>query len=71
MGPGCSRSGPSPASGVPHLLYHSLNTDPYGVGDLVASLGGLALGVVLPVAVLWLTWPRAADRSPEAVGARR
>ena len=38
--------------GAPHLVYHALNTEGLAAGDLVASLGGLALFVVLPVTVL-------------------
>ncbi|MEM8923138.1 MAG: hypothetical protein AAGD35_06520 [Actinomycetota bacterium] len=46
--------------GVPHLVYHALNTDGLSGGDIVASLGGLALYVVLPTSVL-LRLPDAAD----------
>lgn len=42
-------------SGLPHLVYHSLNRAGYDVADQVGSLGGLALGVVLPLVVLLLT----------------
>ncbi len=38
--------------GLPHLLYHLFNTDGYSGGDLVASIGGLVLFAVLPVAAL-------------------
>ena len=38
--------------GVPHLVYHLLNTDGLGAVDVVANLGGLALFVVLPATVL-------------------
>lgn len=40
------------AYGVPHLVYHALNTDGFDAADLVASLGGLALFAVLPVAIV-------------------
>lgn len=41
--------------GAPHLIYHVFNTDGLSTGDLVASLGGLAVFVVLPLTVL--VWP--------------
>lgn len=37
--------------GLPHLIYHLVNTDGLGAGDLTASLAGLALFVALPIAV--------------------
>lgn len=40
------------AYGVPHLIYHAWNADDLGVGDLAASLGGLVLFAVLPIAIL-------------------
>lgn len=39
--------------GAPHLVYHVFNTEGLAVGDLLASLGGLAVYVVLPATVLW------------------
>lgn len=39
-------------SGVPHLVYHTANRDDLTTGDLVASLGGLALFAAIPVALL-------------------
>ncbi len=38
--------------GLPHLLYHSFNTDGLGTGDVVANLGGLTVFVLLPASVL-------------------
>ncbi len=38
--------------GVPHLLYHLVNTDGFASGDLVASLGGLALFAALPILLI-------------------
>lgn len=38
--------------GVPHLLYHLVNTDGLDTVDLVASLGGLALFAGLPIALI-------------------
>jgi hypothetical protein len=39
-------------SAVPHLLYHAVNRTGLTAGDLAASLGGLALFVVIPAALL-------------------
>jgi hypothetical protein len=55
-------------TGLPHLTYHSLNRDGYEAGDLAASLGGLAVGVVLPIVVLWMTWPRAGEPAEPSPG---
>lgn len=38
--------------GVPHLVYHMVNTDRLGTGDFVASVGGLALFAAVPVALI-------------------
>jgi hypothetical protein len=43
------------AYGVPHLTYHIFNTDSLGVGDAVASIGGLALFAALPVLLIVVT----------------
>jgi hypothetical protein len=40
---------------VPHLAYHAFNTEGFAGGDVAASLGGLALFVLLPLTVL--LWP--------------
>ena len=40
------------AWGLPHLLYHSFNTDGLGTGDVVANLGGLVVFVLLPTSVV-------------------
>jgi hypothetical protein len=61
-------------TGLPHATYHALNRDGYETGDLIASVGGLVIGVVMPVIVLYLTWPRdetGAEPSAEAEGARQ
>jgi hypothetical protein len=39
-------------SGFPHLVYHIVNTDGLESGDLAASLGGLALFAVVPIALI-------------------
>jgi hypothetical protein len=39
-------------SGVPHFVYHVASTDGLSTGDVVASLGGLALFAVIPILLL-------------------
>lgn len=46
-------------AGLPHLVYHLTTTEHYSIGDNVASLTGLALDVVLPLALLYLASDRA------------
>ncbi len=41
--------------GIPHLTYHIFNTDGLASGDIAASLGGLALFAVVPIAVIVVT----------------
>src|SRR4051794_36600549 len=41
-------------AGVPHLAYHLTTTEHYSTGDNIGSLTGLALDVLLPIAVLYL-----------------
>lgn len=38
--------------GAPHLVYHAFNTDGLSNTDLALNLGGLALGAVLPIALI-------------------
>ncbi|MEO7371343.1 MAG: hypothetical protein ABI949_11215 [Ilumatobacteraceae bacterium] len=38
--------------GIPHLVYHIAHTDRLGGSDVVASLGGLGLFAVLPIAMI-------------------
>ncbi len=38
--------------GIPHVIYHLFNTDGLSSGDVAASVGGLALFAVLPIAVI-------------------
>jgi hypothetical protein len=47
------------AAGLPHLIYHATTTSHYSTGDNVASLAGLALNVLLPLAILYLASDRA------------
>ena len=41
-------------AGVPHFAYHLTTTDRSSTGDNIASLTGLALEILLPLAVLYL-----------------
>ena len=46
-------------AGLPHLGYHLTTTGHYSTGDNIGSLTGLALDVLLPVAILYLVSDRA------------
>ncbi|MEA2428209.1 MAG: hypothetical protein QOF37_1837 [Thermoleophilaceae bacterium] len=48
-------------SGILHLVYHLSNTGPLSTADNVLSLAGLAVGVIVPVALLPLTRERAEE----------
>ena len=52
------------AAGAPHLAYHLTTTEHYSTGDNVGSLIGLALDVVLPLALLYLVSDRAQRPAP-------
>jgi hypothetical protein len=41
-------------AGLPHFIYHLTTTGHYSTGDNVGSLTGLALDVLLPLAILYL-----------------
>jgi len=41
-------------AGLPHFIYHLTTTGHYSTGDNIGSLTGLALDVLLPLAVLYL-----------------
>jgi hypothetical protein len=47
---------------LPHLIYHLTALDGFSAGDAVAEIGGLALNVVLPLGLLFVTRSRAAVR---------
>jgi hypothetical protein len=47
---------------LPHLIYHVTALDGFSAGDAVAEIGGLALNVVLPLGLLFVTRSRAAVR---------
>jgi hypothetical protein len=38
--------------GVPHLVYHIANSDGLGSGDVIVSIGGLALFAAVPIALI-------------------
>lgn len=44
------------AWGLPHFIYHLLKRDGLGALDLVASLGGLGLALVLAIMLLVTAW---------------
>jgi hypothetical protein len=51
-------------AGVPHLAYHVTTTEHYSTGDNIGSLAGLALDVLLPLALLYLASDGAQGRLP-------
>jgi len=50
-------------AGAPHLAYHLTTTETLSTGDNVASLTGLALDVLVPVALLYLVSDHAQRRA--------
>jgi hypothetical protein len=56
-------------AGVPHLAYHLTTTEHYSTGDNVASIIGLSLNVLLPLALLYLVSDRAQGRTPARASA--
>ena len=53
-------------AGVPHLAYHATTTGHYSTGDNVGSLTGLALDVLVPLAILYLSSDHAQRAPAEA-----
>jgi hypothetical protein len=53
-------------AGVPHLAYHATTTGHYSTGDNVGSLTGLALDVLVPLAILYLVSDHAQRAAAEA-----
>jgi hypothetical protein len=51
-------------AGLPHFIYHLTTTGHYSTGDNVASLTGLALDVLLPLAILYLVSDAAQRPAP-------
>jgi hypothetical protein len=62
------------AAGIPHLAYHLTTTEHYSTADNVGSLTGLALNVLVPLALLYLVSDgaqgRGAARAPRPVETR-
>ncbi len=50
--------------GVPHVVYHIFNTGELATGDVVVSVGGLALFAAVPIALI------VASRQTDAATAR-
>jgi hypothetical protein len=57
------------AAGAPHLVYHLTTTEHYSTGDNVASLLGLAVDVLLPLALLYLVSDREQRPAGESAAA--
>ena len=55
---------------LPHLAYHATTTGHYSTSDNVVSIAGLALDVLLPLAILYLASDRAQRPAPHSVPAR-
>jgi hypothetical protein len=51
------------AAGLPHLVYHLTTTEHYSTGDNAGSLIGLALYVLVPLALLYLVSGRVQRRA--------
>jgi hypothetical protein len=54
--------------GVPHLLYHALNLDPFAVGDVVALLVSLTIAAGAGLVALAAPSPDGPASRPSAVG---
>jgi hypothetical protein len=54
-------------AGLPHLIYHATTTSHYSTGDNVASLFGLALDALVPLAILYLASDAAQGRARRGV----
>jgi hypothetical protein len=55
------------AAGLPHLIYHLGTTSHYSTGDNVASLFGLALDVLVPLAILYLASDGAQSAASDSI----
>ena len=55
-------------AGIPHLAYHATTTDHYSTKDNIGSLTGLALDVLLPLAILYLASDHAQGRRAAKLG---
>jgi len=54
---------------IPHFVYHTTTTGHFGTLDNVLSLGSLALGFVVPLALLPLTFQRRGHAPAKSVPA--
>jgi hypothetical protein len=52
-------------AGLPHFIYHLTTTGHYSTGDNIGSLTGLALDVLVPLALLYLVSDGAQRPAPE------
>jgi len=46
---------------IPHAIFHYLNLEPYGTGDVIGNVVALAATVLLP---LWVLWVLGRDEGP-------
>jgi mannose/fructose/N-acetylgalactosamine-specific phosphotransferase system component IID len=58
-------------AGLPHLAFHLTTTERYSTADNVASITGLALDVLLPLALLYLVSDAAQRPAPRPEPASR
>ena len=56
-------------AGLPHLAYHATTTSHYSTGDNIASLTGLVLYVLVPLALLYLVSEHAQRPAPRPASA--
>jgi hypothetical protein len=49
---------------LPHLVYHLTALDGFSTGDAIAEIAGLALNVVLPLWLLWVTARSGSESRP-------
>lgn len=51
---------------LPHLIYHCTALDNFSTGDAIAEIAGLALNVVLPLWLLWVTGRSGSESQPRS-----
>jgi hypothetical protein len=49
---------------IPHAIYHFVNLEPYGTGDMIGNVVALTATVVLPLWLLWVAGRGDASESP-------
>ena len=57
-------------AGLPHFIYHLTTTGHYSTGDNIGSLTGLALDVLVPLALLYLVSDGAQRSAPRPAAGR-